>query len=60
MRLNISLIFLKISSLSGPIVINLQPSSGSIAFCLFILYLTFMSLCPFSSSSIANLCSRKY
>ena len=36
MCLNISLIALKKSKYSGSILINLQPSSCSVAFCLFI------------------------
>ena len=55
--LNISLIFLKTSKLflSESILINLQLSFCSIAFCLFISYSAFLSLCPFSSSFIASL-----
>ena len=60
MYLNISLIALKIlKPLSGSILINLQPSSCSIAFCLFILYSIFLSLCPFSSISIASFYSHE-
>ena len=53
----ISSIALKISmsSLSGSILINLQPSSYSISFCLFISWSIFLSLCPFSSVSVASL-----
>ena len=36
MCLNISVVALKVSKSSGSILINLQPSSGSIAFCIFI------------------------
>ena len=57
MFLNISLIVTKMSksSLSGSILISLQPSSFSIAFCLFIWSSIYLSLCPFLSVSIASL-----
>ena len=57
MCLNISLISLLIfkSSLSGSILINLQSSCCSIAFCFFISWSIFLSLCSFLSIYIASL-----
>ena len=57
MCLSISLKALKTlkSSFSGSILINLQSSSCSIAFCLFISWSIFLSLCPFPSISIESL-----
>ena len=42
-------------SLAGLILINLQPNSFSKSFCLSISDSKFLSLCPLSSTSIANI-----
>ena len=51
--------YLSKSFSSGLIPINLQSTSFHIAFCLSISLNLFLSFCPFSSISIANLCLRK-